>query len=120
MEKAILAIVKDRPGIWMVAVCRVLNGYSVNNLICGLCSEFANPRKKANPSKFKLHPPCAIRLYQVKSKIYTLMRQGKLCSRKGQLYDELKHGYDPRRFLFIPGTDPQQVFWERTPKEALK
>jgi len=110
MDEAILHIVKDHPGIWMVAVCRVLNGYSKNDLICGTCIEFANPRKKANPSKFKLHPPCPIGLYRVKSRIYSLIKQGKLETRKGQLYDEVKRAYDPRRFLFLPGEDPQQAF----------
>ena len=65
--------IKAEPGIWTSRLCRLLNGVpeDLDGVIyCGLCQQYANPRKRARAERFdaptlpgmeppyQLHAPC--------------------------------------------------------------
>jgi hypothetical protein len=88
----VLACVEDEPGIWTAALCRSLNGLPETEesvIWCGLCTEYANPRKRRRAAQcppilpgfeeiggaYQLHPPCGrIRLRLLRSLLSTLER----------------------------------------------
>ncbi|MBN1180502.1 MAG: hypothetical protein JXD18_14935 [Anaerolineae bacterium] len=68
-----LSCVEDEPGIWTAALCRAMNGLPETEesvIWCGLCTEYANPRKRARAARkppllpgfdegaHQLHGPC--------------------------------------------------------------
>lgn len=66
--------IKAEPGIWTARLCRSLNGLGETEadiIHCGLCADYANPRKRDRAARlaelptlpgldapFQLHPPC--------------------------------------------------------------
>ena len=79
------------PGIWTARLCRTLNGLSETEdsiIHCGLCSDYANPRKRERARRlarqptlpgwtrgrpYQLHPPCSfVGLKQLQGMLYKL------------------------------------------------
>ncbi|MEA3339467.1 MAG: hypothetical protein U9R15_05820 [Chloroflexota bacterium] len=70
----VLSYVETYPGLWTARLCRLINDLPENErsvIHCGLCSDYANPRKRkraaqyaAHPTlpgfspQYQLHPPC--------------------------------------------------------------
>ena len=80
----VLTWVEDNPGIWTARLCRLINDVPETErgvIYCGLCSQYANPRKRARAARYaaiptlpgmdppyQLHPPCpTIRLRQLQA-----------------------------------------------------
>jgi len=88
----VLSAVEDNPGAWTAQLCRYLNGLPEDEssvIHCGLCSDYANPRKRERaaqyaalptlpglPAPYQLHPPCrVIRLRQLQDILKKLRDQ---------------------------------------------
>jgi len=88
----VLCYVERHPGIWTAKLCRLLNGIPETEqgvIYCGLCSQYANPRKRARAEKYatiptlpgmnppyQLHPPCStMRLRQLQAILRKLRDQ---------------------------------------------
>ena len=68
----VLSYVADEPGIWTARLCRRINGLPETNRAvawCGLCRDYANPRKRERARRLgkplpgmeatlQIHPPC--------------------------------------------------------------
>lgn len=70
-------VIKMHPGLWTAEICRIKHAIPSSNwgiAYCGLCTEYANPRKRARSEALgdelpefpgrgglKLHPPCSTR-----------------------------------------------------------
>jgi len=101
----VLSHVEDNPGLWTARLCRLINGLpeTESSIIhCGLCSDYANPRKRALAAQYaacptlpglepqyQLHPPCStIRLKQLQNMLYKLRDQCLMVlSERGQIPD---------------------------------
>ena len=70
----VLAILAEQPGLWIAALCRAMHWLpeDVESIkLCGLCSEYANPRKRKRAQfhlehtlpgiepAYQLRPPCS-------------------------------------------------------------
>ena len=79
---SLYGLIQDHPGIWTARLCRMVNGLDESEasiIYCVLCSEYANPRKRARAETYarrptlpamappyQLHRPCTrLRLRQV-------------------------------------------------------
>jgi hypothetical protein len=85
----VLSRVEDNPGLWTARLCRKINGLpetEASVIHCGLCSDYANPRKRERAKQYaqrptlpgfeplyQLHPPCTtIPLKQLQHMLYKL------------------------------------------------
>ncbi len=86
----ILAVVQACPGINLSLLCRALNGQPSTGW-CGLCSQYANPRKRERAEKwseqvtllgmdapYQLHDPCPLGFDNVRKSVYALAERGLL------------------------------------------
>lgn len=85
----VLSLVSDNPGFWTARLCRLINGLPETEqsvIHCGLCSDYANPRKRERAERYaqhptlpgfeppyQLHPPClTISLKQLQNMLHKL------------------------------------------------
>ncbi len=84
----VLSLVETCPGIWTAALCRRMNGVPETEegvVHCGLCKDYANPRKRERAERYARHPtlpgmtppyqlhvPCTVGLRQVRGMLRKL------------------------------------------------
>jgi hypothetical protein len=55
----VLGWVEDYPGCWTARLCRLINGLPETEqsvIYCGLCSEYASPRKRVRAERYAAMP----------------------------------------------------------------
>lgn len=111
----VLSYVEDHPGIWTARLCRLISGLPETEesiIHCGLCAEYANPRKRRRAAQcpptlpgwpaaiggaYQLHPPCGpIGLRRLQGMLYKLRDDClMICSERSRIPDSRNHrGWD--------------------------
>ncbi|MCK6625525.1 MAG: hypothetical protein L6R45_10160 [Anaerolineae bacterium] len=98
-----LDIIAANPGLWVAELCRIkhdLASTPANIAYCGLCAEYANPRKRRRAARlgpslpgfesgqYQLHPPCSSQaLTWLRKLTYRLERGGFLLRKRERIPD---------------------------------
>ena len=108
----VLCRVEDEPGIWTARLCRAMNGLPETPqsvAYCGLCADYANPRKRARAARlgpllpgfdegaYQLHSSCSrMQLRFLRSLLTTLERATMVVSEPGAVIPDSRNyrGWD--------------------------
>lgn len=93
-----MRIVRERPGITVAQLCRLLNKKDLDYCITIRCCDYLNPRRRRGGCQT---PPCRYRYSRVSRLVRRLEREGKLYSYRERKPDNRQpRGWDYMKALY--------------------